>query len=495
MKIAMLLPPKVEAAVNVLGQFDIRSHVVAPFAYRAYLRLRPETPPPLWGANAGYWTFLAFAVALGCAALFFCLAAYWLYQQGRSPIVELLSPAPQIVLWTFFGFFGWLTAWATSDQMKSDGRHLQLPAWPNFTPAWRPAIDQVEVRANPNRFWLAALRGEAIVKRAEVVGVVAFVALATVLPVKSASVAEVIALVYFILCIIAYQRGPRGLTLAAAGRARNAWFIQHGMFIGFLSAALFWNYVLAVYLWPTKTSSMLGVNCLIAFLMHYFDRARFAQQRLLLSRIEKAEHERQLAEVRLHTLKAQIEPHFIFNTIAHLKSMIATDPKLAERMADELSDFLRASLAVLRKDWSTVGEELKLARAYLEIAKLRMGSRLSSDLRIGEGAADVKIPPLLIQTLLENAIQHGVEPSAAACDIYVSANIVTREDQSQFMLIRVVDTGVGFGEGNTGGAGVGLANVRERLASAYAGRAKLAMMPNTPSGVVAEIELPLEAVI
>lgn len=486
----MSLPPKVEAAINVLGQFDVRPHVVAPLSYRAYLRFRPDTPPPLWGASGGCWTFFTFAVALGSAALFFCLAAYWLHQQGRNPVVELLSPAPQIVLWTLFGFVGWLGAWATSDQMKSDGQYLQLPAWPNFTPAWRPTIDQVEGRANPNRFWLAALRGEPVVQRAEVVGVVAFVALATMLPVKSASVAEVIALVYFILCIIAYQRGPQGITLASTGRARNTWFIQHGVFIGFLSAALFWNYVLAVYLWPNKTSSMLGVYCLLAFLMHYFDRERCAQQRLLLSRIEKSEHERQLAEARLHTLKAQIEPHFIFNTIAHLKSMIATDPKSAEKMADELSDFLRVSITALRSDWSTVKQEMALAHAYLELAKLRMGSRLSSTLQVSDDAAEAKLPPLLLQTILENAIQHGVEPNLQPSEIRVSAHRYVNLENKARIIIRVVDTGVGFGQANSGGSGMGLANIRERLATAFGGRATFTMSANTPHGVVAEIDLP-----
>lgn len=491
----MTLPPRVQAAIDVLTRFDVHQDQVAPLSYRLYVRLKPETPPPLWGATSGYWTFVALTFAFGSAALFFCGATYWLFQQGRNPVVELLSPAPQFVLWTLFGLIGWLSAWATWDQMKSEGQHLQLPAWENFSAAWRPAIDQVAAHANPNRYWLAALKGEPLVDRAKVVGVAAFVALASVLPAKSASVADVVALVYFILCIIASQRGPKGRTLAAAGRARAMWFIQHGVWIGFLACALLWNYVLAVYVWPNKTSDLLGVYCLIAFLMHYFDRARFEQQRLLLSRVEKAENEKQLAEIRLQSLKAQIEPHFIFNTIAHLKSLIATDPKLAERMADELSDFLRASLQALRNDSSTVAAEMELARAYLEIAKLRMGSRLSSRIEMGANVADVKIPPLLVQTLLENAIQHGVEPKSTPSEIHVSANSLTDDAGTARLLVRVVDTGVGFAQSQAsgaGGSGIGLANIRERLQSAYDGRATLKLTANTPSGVVAEIELPVE---
>jgi two-component sensor histidine kinase len=365
--------------------------------------------------------------------------------------------------------------------------------WEDFSSGWRPAVEQVEARANPNRYWLAALKGEPMVKRAEFIGVIAFVALAFALPAKAASVADVLALVYFGLCVIANQRGPRGRTLAASGGPRNAWFIQHGVWIGFLATALVWNFGLAVYVWPNKTSDMLAVYCLLAFLMHYFDRARFEQQRLLLSRVEKSESEKQLAEIRLQSLKAQIEPHFIFNTLAHLKSMIASDPKSAERMADELSDFLRACLQALRNDSSTVAAEMELARAYLEIAKLRMGSRLSGQIDMGADVANVKIPPLLVQTLLENAIQHGVEPKSTPSEIRVSANLQHDDAGAKRLLVRVADTGQGFSQSSaSGGSGIGLANIRERLQSAYGGRATLTLSANTPSGVIAEIELPVE---
>ena len=489
----MTLPPKVQDAVDVLTRFDVHQDQIAPLSYRLYLRLKPATPPPLWGASAVYWTFVAFTFAFGSAALFFVGATYWLIQQGRDPLAELLSPAPQFVLWSIFGFIGWATASGTADQMKREAASLQLPSWENFTPNWRPAMDQVAAHANPNRYWLAALKGEPLVARAEVIGVIAFVVLASAFPVKAASVAEALALVYFVLCIVANQRGPKGRTLAAAGRARNAWLIQHGVWIGFLATSLLWNFGLAVHVWQNKTSDMLAVYCLMAFLMHYFDRARYEQQRLLLSRVEKSESEKQLAEIRLQSLKAQIEPHFIFNTIAHLKSMIASDPKSAERMADELSDFLRASLQALRNDSSTVVAEMELARAYLEIAKLRMGSRLSSQIDMGAGVANVKIPPLLVQTLLENAIQHGVEPKSTPSEIRVSADLRHDGAGDKRLLVRVADTGQGFSPSSaSGGSGIGLANIRERLQSAYAGSATLKLSANTPSGVIAEIDLPVE---
>jgi signal transduction histidine kinase len=489
----MTLPPKVQAAVDVLTRFDVHQDQIAPLSYRVYLRFKPATPPPLWGASPAYWTFVALIFAFGGAALFFCVATYWLIYQGRDPIGELLSPAPQFVLWSIFGFIGWATASGSADQMKRDAANLQLPSWENFTASWHPAIDQVAAHANPNRYWLAALKGEPLVDHAKLIGVIAFVALASVLPVKAASIAEVLAIVYFVLCVVANQRSQKGRTLATAGRARNAWLIQHGVWIGFLATSLLWNFGLAVYVWPTKTSVLLPVYCLLAFLMHYFDRARYEQQRLLLSRAEKSESEKQLAEIRLQSLKAQIEPHFIFNTIAHLKSMIASDPKSAERMADELSDFLRASLQALRSDSTTVGSEMELARAYLEIAKLRMGSRLSSQIDMGADVANMQIPPLLVQTLLENAIQHGVEPKSTPSEIRVSADLQHDDAGAKRLLVRVADTGQGFSQSSaSGGSGIGLANTRERLLSAYAGSATLRLSANTPSGVIAEIELPVE---
>jgi hypothetical protein len=489
----MTLPPKVQAAVDVLTRFDVHQDQIAPLSYRVYLRFKPATPPPLWGASPAYWTFVALIFAFGGAALFFCVATYWLFYQGRDPVSELLSPAPQFVLWSIFGFIGWATASGSADQMKREAASLQLPLWENFTATWHPAIEQVAAHANPNRYWLAALKGEPLVDHAKFIGVIAFVALASVFPAKAASVAEALALVYFVLCIVANQRGPKGRTLAAAGRARNAWLIQHGVWIGFLATSLLWNFGLAVHVWQNKTSDMLAVYCLMAFLMHYFDRARYEQQRLLLSRVEKSESEKQLAEIRLQSLKAQIEPHFIFNTIAHLKSMIASDPKSAERMADELSDFLRASLQALRNESSTVVAEMELARAYLEIAKLRMGSRLSSQIDMGAGVANVKIPPLLVQTLLENAIQHGVEPKSTTSEIRVSADLQHDDAGANRLLVRVADTGQGFSQLSTsGGSGIGLANIRERLQSAYAGSATLKLSANTPSGVIAEIDLPVE---
>jgi sensor histidine kinase YesM len=123
------------------------------------------------------------------------------------------------------------------------------------------------------------------------------------------------------------------------------------------------------------------------------------------------------------------------------------------------------------------------------LAKLRMGDRLSTHLQLSARAADLKIPPLMVQTLLENAIYHGVERKAGNVSIKLSAELIEHKGGERLQ-IRVVDDGMGFGSGQSGGSGVGLANIRERLASTYGGAGELVLTANTPSGVIAELNLP-----
>jgi Histidine kinase len=489
-KIAMSLPPKVQTAIDVLREYDIDTKTVAPFWYRQYLHFQPDTPPPLFGGSTGYWTFRTFQIALGWG-IFWTLTSIMVASLFASPQEKwlALTQLRQLGAWTFGSlFFALVITTRMQDRSRKERDRLSLPAWQDFSSDWQPQSAQAKARATLDHFLLRGIRDEPLFVYGGFAGSVTFALIAMLIPYEAATFGMAVAFTYSVICVFALQGGNRRRIMPAC---TVVWPFLNGLLLGVVLASVCWS---TGYAWwagyPTNNATLVFLVSIL--FLYLLDTRAYELQRRTAIRIEHAEQAKQLAEVRLHALKAQIEPHFIFNTIAHLKSMIATDPKLAERMADELSDFLRASLAVLRKDWSTVGEELQLARAYLEIAKLRMGSRLSSTVQIGEGAKNIKIPPLLIQTLLENAIQHGVEPSAAACEIHVSADRVTRDDQSPFLLIRVVDTGVGFGVGNTGGVGVGLANVRERLASAYAGRAKLSLMLNTPSGVVAEMTLPVE---
>ena len=180
----------------------------------------------------------------------------------------------------------------------------------------------------------------------------------------------------------------------------------------------------------------------------------------------RAERSRQLAEVRLQMLKTQIEPHFIFYTLAHLKALIKSDTMVAESMADELSDFLRASLLSLRQDRMTVAQDFELVHAYLALASLRMGARLTVDLQMESTTIALSVPPLMLQTLVENAIQHGMEPKLGPGHIRVSARLDSARAMPQLVL-EDADDGVSFGQAKTGGSGLGLVNIRERLATAF----------------------------
>jgi hypothetical protein len=485
----MTLPPKVQTAIDVLAQYEISADTVAPFWYRQYLRYRPTTPPPLWGASEGYWLFrvLKIAAALG---VFITLAALVIAWHIASPAEKLLAltPPAQFAIWTFAGVASWLITKAIRDWDYLERQRIGLPPWTDFTAGWRISRELLREVAALERYWLWSLLSKRLFYIAGAVGIAAFAGLAWALPAKVGSVAELSSLIYFIMCLIALALSEQGKRLSANQAARQ---ITNGFWAGFTltatTCALFANRYFGL---PNDSAPLTIAYGFGAALMFALDGWRYKNRSGFFLRVEYTEQKRQLAEAQLQTLKAQIEPHFIFNTLAHLKSMIATDPVSAEKMADELSDFLRASLKSLRADWTTVGAEFELARAYLGLARLRMGDRLSTNLQMDDRAADIKIPPLMLQTLLENAIQHGLEAKVGDGSIQVHANIV-EADGGRRLLLRVIDDGVGFGVANSVGSGVGLANIRERLASAYAGGARFALTANSPSGVIAELNVPV----
>jgi signal transduction histidine kinase len=197
-------------------------------------------------------------------------------------------------------------------------------------------------------------------------------------------------------------------------------------------------------------------------------------------------YERQLAEANLKMLQAQIEPHFLFNSLSNVLGLIAVEPRKAERMLQDLTDYLRASLLRTRSGRVTLAEELELVRAQLGIQSVRMGSRLRYAIEVAPGLGALELPPLILQPIVENAIEHGLEPSAEGGEVRVAA---TRVDGS--LLLEVRDTGVGFSP--DAGPGVGLGNVRSRLEAVYRGRASLTVQPLAPRGVRVRIAIPLDA--
>ncbi len=214
--------------------------------------------------------------------------------------------------------------------------------------------------------------------------------------------------------------------------------------------------------------------------------------RLLATQRELAEaqarHERQeklLMQTELRLLQAQIEPHFLFNTLSNIAGLIHRDPDAAEHTLLHLTTLLRATLNRTRETVTTLEEELAIARAYLEIQHTRMQDRLQFNIQCEEDLNNTPLPPLLVQPLVENAIKHGIEPSedGGRVDISVSADHDT-------VTITVSDTGLGIGHASSGGTGTGLSNVRERLRALYDGKAALTLTENQPRGMIATVSLP-----
>jgi signal transduction histidine kinase len=201
---------------------------------------------------------------------------------------------------------------------------------------------------------------------------------------------------------------------------------------------------------------------------------------------EQTATEKELTVAKLNLLHAQVEPHFLYNTLASAQLLTRSDPPRAEEMLGHLIQYLRHSLPRTEDELSTLGAELERAVAYLEILKIRMGARLSVQVDIPEALRATALPPMMLQTLVENAIKHGLEPRTAGGTVWIRAR---RSDDE--VAVTVADDGDGFNT-KTSGTGIGLKNVRERLRLVYAGRAALAVVANFPAGVAATITVPAE---
>jgi hypothetical protein len=188
-------------------------------------------------------------------------------------------------------------------------------------------------------------------------------------------------------------------------------------------------------------------------------------------------------EARLAVLQAQIEPHFLFNTLANVRRLCEVDPERGRRMLGSLLDYLRAALPAMRRSSTALAQEFELVRAYLSVLQHRMGERLRFNVELSDRLADAPIPPLILPTLVENAIRHGLAPLPEGGTIRVSA---VREDGQ--VIVRVADDGAGFQ--GASGSGVGLANTRARLSALFGSAAGLSLQANRPRGVVAEVRLP-----
>ena len=198
--------------------------------------------------------------------------------------------------------------------------------------------------------------------------------------------------------------------------------------------------------------------------------------------------ERLAVEARLRLLTAQIEPHFLFNTLANLQALIATDPTRAQTMLSHLDQYLRASLSAARSESATLGEEFALLADYLEIIAIRMGPRLTFTLDLPASLVQHALPPMLLQPLVENAIRHGLEPKIAGGHVHVTA----RREGAR-LVVSIEDNGLGLSSGanQTAGTGLGIAHCRERLAATYGSAATVDIGNNLAGGATVTLRLPL----
>jgi two-component sensor histidine kinase len=286
---------------------------------------------------------------------------------------------------------------------------------------------------------------------------------------------------------------------ALTGAARTLYWAAvatSGAYAGFLvasylrwgSIALAWNPVNNIEL-----ATSLGLGLIITYVAHSLasnsGRAIEAHQAAERERLRTLAAEAAAVEARLKLLQAQIEPHFLFNTLANIVSLIESRPVDAKDMLEDLIRYLRATLALTRQEKTTLGAEAEVMQAYLSIFRYRMGDRLSFAIDVEPSLRGVAIAPMLLQPLVENALKHGLEPKIDGGAV----TIVARREPGS-LAVEVTDTGLGFqnASGALGApdAGFGLLNVRERLALQYGDGGRLEIRERGGGGTVARLTIP-----
>jgi len=202
---------------------------------------------------------------------------------------------------------------------------------------------------------------------------------------------------------------------------------------------------------------------------------------------DRAALEQQTLQARLKTLEAQIEPHFLFNTLANVRRLYETDAAAGEAMLERLMRYLQVALPSMRGDRSPLAREAQLIESYLELQQVRMGRRLAFSVDIAPALHAIEVPPMMLLTLVENSIKHGLAPQREGGRVDVGARL-----QGGELTLEVSDTGRGFG-GDTAGGGTGLANIRARLAAMFGHAAEFTLAARQPRGLRATIRMPAQA--
>lgn len=213
-------------------------------------------------------------------------------------------------------------------------------------------------------------------------------------------------------------------------------------------------------------------------------RDAFVREQALAFQLERSQLERNALDARLRLLQAQVEPHFLFNTLANVQALVDAGSPQASKVLASLIAYLRAAVPRMQHPSTTLGQELELVRAYLELMQMRMPDRLQFALHIDPAAKRLQCPPMTLLTLVENAVRHGIDPSEEGGQIDV--DVWLRDGRC---CVRVTDTGVGL-QTTGGGLGTGLATLRERLQLAFGSDAQLQLTEVEPHGVCAEMSFP-----
>ena len=221
----------------------------------------------------------------------------------------------------------------------------------------------------------------------------------------------------------------------------------------------------------------------VSYFFYAKSRLRASKEVIQQERIKRLSSEKEALEANLRLLQAQIEPHFLFNTLSNILSLIDTDPADGKSMLVDLIHYLRTSLSRTFPDPITLDQEIDMIKAYLNIQKIRMGERLHFKIELPDAVRQHPFPPMLLQPLVENAVKHGLEPKMEGGEIMIKVG-----EEDEVIRIEISDDGQGFSSFNKTGVGIG--NVRERIKLLYGGKGRLIVEENKPNGVRAVIEVP-----
>ncbi len=279
------------------------------------------------------------------------------------------------------------------------------------------------------------------------------------------------------------------------GVVRTVAVILTAMFLGILLgnalsyAYLFWRnpedverFFTRVFRFTALYGFVFGVP--LVYLFTSLHHIRETEKQFENERIRRLTMEKQAAMTSLRLLQAQIEPHFLFNTLSNVRTLLDSDVPTGKAMLSDLNEYLRISLQRTRNEMITLGQELDLVRHYLNILKIRMGKRLTFSISTANAPEDTPFPPLTIQPLVENSIKYGLEPSVNGGAITIDCRV-----DEGMLTVRVADTGMNL-ESQDNKAGIGIDNVTRRLETIYGQRASLTLRELAPAGVEAVIEVP-----